>query len=86
MTGDWRKLHNEELSESVLFIKCYLGDQMEENEMDRACSLCEKRKDMHTGFWWKNMEEKDHMENSGTCGRVKLTCVIKKQEWGGAQT
>jgi len=38
---------------------------MEENEMGGTCSLCGKRKEMHTRFWWKNIEEKDHMENSG---------------------
>jgi hypothetical protein len=47
---------------------------MKENEMGQACSLCGKRKEMHTGFWSKNtLKKKDHMENSGTGGRITLT-------------
>jgi hypothetical protein len=36
---------------------------------------------MHTGFWWKNIEGKDHMENSGISERIKLTWNTKKQDW-----
>ena len=49
--------------------------------MGWACSLCGKRKEMHTGFWWKNIEEKDHMENSGIGGRITQTWIIKNQDW-----
>ena len=36
-TGEWRKLHNEELK-AVLLTKYSSGDKKEKNEMDRACS------------------------------------------------
>ena len=32
ITGDWRKLHNEELND-VLLTKHYSGDQIDKNEM-----------------------------------------------------
>jgi hypothetical protein len=37
VTGEWRKLHNEELND-VLLTQNYSGDQIGENEMGRACS------------------------------------------------
>ena len=40
VTGEWRKLLNEELNRCVLITKYYAGDQIEKNEMDGACSMC----------------------------------------------
>jgi len=37
VTGEWRRLHNEELND-LLFTKYYLGGQIEKNEVDKACS------------------------------------------------
>jgi hypothetical protein len=36
VTGEWRKLHNEELND--LFTQYCSGDKIENNEMGRACS------------------------------------------------
>jgi hypothetical protein len=36
--GEWRKLHNEELSGYVLLTKYCSVDQIEKNEMDGECS------------------------------------------------
>jgi hypothetical protein len=39
VTGEWRKLHNEELNDlHVLLTKCYSSDQIKKNEMGRACN------------------------------------------------
>ena len=37
VTGEWRKLHNEELSELVLLTQYYAGGKIEKNEMGVAC-------------------------------------------------
>ena len=40
-TGEWRKLHNEELKCSVLLTHYYSGDQIKKNKMGRACFMYE---------------------------------------------
>jgi hypothetical protein len=39
---------------------------------------------MHTGFWWGNLREDDHLEDLGIDGRIILKWVFKK--WMGAWT
>ena len=42
MTGDWRRLHNEELHDLVPLTKYHSGDQ-NESKTGGACSRCERR-------------------------------------------
>jgi len=37
VTGEWRRLHNEELNDSVLLTQYCAGDKIEKNEMGWAC-------------------------------------------------
>jgi len=39
VTGDGRKLLNEELSWLLLHPKCYLGDQIKDTKMGRVCVI-----------------------------------------------
>ena len=38
--GDWRKLHNKELSDLDFPTRFYLADQTEEDEMGKTCGTC----------------------------------------------
>jgi len=38
LTGDWRKLHNEEQNDLFSLPNIFLGHQIENNEICRACS------------------------------------------------
>ena len=35
---------------------------------------------MHTGFWWRNLSERDHLEDRGVDCRIILKWIFRK--WG----
>ena len=37
---------------------------------------------MHTGLWWGNLKEKNHLEDLGVDGRIILRWIFRK--WNGA--
>jgi hypothetical protein len=69
VTGDWRKLHNEEL---VLFAKYNYNDQVKEGEMGRASSTNGGKRGMHIGYWWESQKEMDHCEGHRWVDNIKM--------------
>ena len=46
---------------------------------------CMGRGEVYIGFWWGNVRERDHLEDSGVDGRIILNWIFNK--WmGGAWT
>ena len=44
------------------------------------------RGEVHAGFWWGNMRERDHLEDLGVDGRIILKWIFKKSDdevWDG---
>jgi hypothetical protein len=37
------------------------------------------RKEMHAGFYWRNIKEQDRFVNLGVDGRIKLKWVLKNE-------
>jgi len=37
---------------------------------------------MRTGFWWGNLRERDHLEDPGIDGRIKIKWIIKNLDGG----
>jgi hypothetical protein len=60
VTRDWRKLHNEELRDRIT--KYNSDNQIMKDVMGEACSTCGGEERLHTGFWWGNLKQKDHLE------------------------
>jgi hypothetical protein len=59
------------------------GDQIKNTAIGMVCSTYGG--EVYTGFWWGNLTEGDHLEESGVGGRIILKCII--EEWdGGAWT
>jgi hypothetical protein len=40
---------------------------------------------VYTGFWWRNLKERDHLEYPGVDGRMILRWIFRKW-YGGAWT
>jgi hypothetical protein len=40
------------------------------------------KREVHTGFWWGDVREGDHLEDPGVNGRIILKWILKK--WDGS--
>jgi len=38
---------------------------MQDSEMAGACDMCGGEEKMHTGFWWGNLKEGNHLKGIG---------------------
>jgi hypothetical protein len=39
--------------------------------------------EVHTGFWWGNLREENHLEDLGIDGRDDIKMDIQEVGWGG---
>ena len=42
----------------------------------------ERRGEAYTGFWWRNLRERDHLEDPGVDGRIILSWILRKWDVG----
>jgi hypothetical protein len=60
VTGEWRKLHNEELSD--LYCLPNIVRAIKSRIMRWAGHIARMgRGEVYTGFWWGNLRERDHL-------------------------
>ena len=77
MTGDWRKLRNDELCDmySSPNIICVLKWR----RMRWVGHMVQMgRREVQTGFWQGNLNERGKLENQSADGNVILKWVLKK--------
>jgi hypothetical protein len=76
VTGEWRKLHNEELNE--LYSSPNIFQVIKSKKMRWAGHVaCMGRGEMYTGFWWANLRKRDHLKDPGIDGN-KLKWIFRK--------
>jgi hypothetical protein len=60
LSGEWRRLHNEELYDMYSSPNMYLGDKIRNNEISRACSSIEDRKGAYKSLVG-DLRKRDHL-------------------------
>jgi hypothetical protein len=71
VTGEWRKLHTEELHD--LYFSPNTTRVIRSRRMRWA---------VHVGFWWGNLRKRDHFEGADLDGRVILRWIFRKLDRG----
>jgi hypothetical protein len=75
VTGQWRKLHNEELYDP------YSSPNIIRVIKSRRMRWAEHVGEVHIVFWWGNLSVRDHLEEPEVNGRIILEWVYGK--WVG---
>jgi hypothetical protein len=81
VTGEWRKLHNEELH--TLYSSPDIFRQVKSMRMrweGHVARMGEERK--CTRFWWESRKERDHFEDQGVGGKMGSECILGRLAWG----
>jgi len=85
VTGDWRRLHKEELY--ALYCSPNIIRLIKSRRMRWAGHVaCMGIGKVHTGFLWEHLSERDHLEGLGINGRIILKWIFVKWDsdaWTG---
>jgi hypothetical protein len=78
-TGEWRTLHNEELND--LYSSPNIIRVIKPRKMRWARQVARMgRRKVHTGFWWGDLREGDHLGDPGVDGRIILKWIFGKRD------
>jgi hypothetical protein len=73
VTGEWRKLHNEELH--ILYSSPNIIRRIK-SRLGRTCGM--HGRGMCTRFLWKSQKERDHLGDQGIDGRLGSEWILGK--------
>jgi len=81
LTGEWRKLHNEELSD--LYSLPIIVRVIKSRRMRLAGHVARMGiGEAYTVFWWTNLKERDHLGDPGVDGRIILRRIFRNLDVG----
>jgi len=73
MTEEWKKIQNEELND--LYCSPNIIRVTKLRRMRWAENVASLGKG---GFWWRNLKECEHLEDTGVDRRIILRCIFRK--------
>jgi hypothetical protein len=79
ISGEWRKLHNEELN--VLYSSPPTIRMINSRRIRCVRHVVHMGREVYTGFWWGNLKARDHLEGPGVDERIILKWIFKT--WDG---
>jgi hypothetical protein len=78
VTGEWRKLHSEELH--IVYSSPNIIRHIKSRRMRWAWHVARMGEErMCTGFWWKSQKERDHLKDQGVDG---IRMDPREIDWG----
>ena len=81
VTGEWRKLRNEELND--LYCSPNIVRMIKLRRMRWAGHVARMgRREAYTGFWWGKLREREHLGDSRVDGRIILRWILRKWDEG----
>jgi hypothetical protein len=78
VTGEWRKLHNEELSDRYCLPTNVRVIKSRRMRWAGHVARMEERKGVFTGCWWGSLRERDHLKYPGLDGSIILKRIFRK--------
>jgi hypothetical protein len=79
VTGEWRKLYNEDLNDlysSPNNVQVIKSRKM--RWVGHVARMVGGKRRGYAGFWWGNLRERDHLENPGINGCIILRWIFRK--------
>jgi hypothetical protein len=71
VTGEWRRLHTEKLY--ALYSSANIIQAIKSKRIGWVGHVAYiGDRELHTGFWWGDVMERDHLEDIGVDGRIML--------------
>ena len=80
VTGEWRKLHKEELND--LYSSPNIVWVIKWRIMRWAGQVARTGGEAYTGFWWGNLRKTDHLGDPGVDGIIILRWTFRKWDVG----
>jgi hypothetical protein len=76
VTGEWRKLHNEELNDPYSSLNIVRGTKSRRMRWARHVASMGKVRAVY-GVWWGSLKDGEHLGDPGVDGRITLSGI-----WG----